>query len=139
MCERDCGMSKTVLVADDDRASRVFVRSILELEGYDVLEAEDGADALGLIRIEEFDLLITDILMPGMEGIELVREARKLRPRLKTLGMTGGGEMGVHKIAHLSRTFFDAFLEKPFEQETLLSEVRELEKSADPQGVVDAR
>ena len=66
-----------VMVVDDDAANRELVVTLLGYGGHTVLQATDGAQALGLARVEHFDLLITDLLMPVMDGLELVREIRR--------------------------------------------------------------
>ena len=68
-------MSK-ILVADDDPVSLLFTRSLLEDRGYDVVTAEDGEDALATVRREKPDLVVTDLVMPYMNGLEIIREMR---------------------------------------------------------------
>ena len=83
-------MSMTILLVDDDAAFRESVRQMLVFAEYEVLEAEDGIKALELLKSEVVDILLTDILMPDMEGVELRSKALKLKPELKVIGMTGG-------------------------------------------------
>jgi PAS domain S-box-containing protein len=78
-----------ILVVDDDRDVREFVLSCLTNFGYRVTHASEGRAALKLIEREAIDLLLADYAMPEMNGAELAREARRLRPRLKVLFMTG--------------------------------------------------
>ena len=66
----------TVLVADDNRANRQALGALLESAGHRVLIAADGREALGLARTERPDLVISDVLMPAMDGYELVRRLR---------------------------------------------------------------
>lgn len=67
-------MSKTILIADDEPSIRQLVAFTLRRRGYTIIEAEDGATALELIRGESPDLVVLDVMMPGMSGIMVVRE-----------------------------------------------------------------
>lgn len=81
--------SRRILVVDDEECIRLFVREALAMEGYDCATASCGAEALDLIADHPFDLLITDVKMPGMDGISLMREARRIRPTLPVIIITG--------------------------------------------------
>lgn len=78
-----------VLVAEDDVAVREFVRRALVHGGHDVDTANDGLDALTALRDDRYDLLITDIVMPGLDGIALALKATKEHPEMAILLMTG--------------------------------------------------
>lgn len=67
----------TVLVVEDDRSSRLLAKSVLERGGFTVVEADDGCSALALIREHPPDILVTDLMMPGMNGKELLDAIRK--------------------------------------------------------------
>ena len=82
-------MSATVLLAEDDAPSRQIYYTVLDAEGYRVIEVPDGKSALDVLNSEPVDLLLTDIMMPGMTGIELLERARKIRPDLRAIVMTG--------------------------------------------------
>jgi two-component system chemotaxis response regulator CheY len=71
-------MNKTILVVDDSQSLRNLVRLVLENEGFRILLAENGKDALEKMTSEEIQLLVTDLHMPVMDGMELVRNVRKL-------------------------------------------------------------
>ena len=85
--------SARILVVDDDAQVREFVAACLSGFGYDVVEAADGPAALGLVAREKLDLLLVDFAMPEMNGAELVRRARRERPGLKAMFMTGYAEV----------------------------------------------
>src|SRR5919199_5978058 len=70
------GISATVVVADDDRAVREMIRTVLELDGYKVLEAENGRDAWAIIRQQHPPVVIADIQMPHLNGLELCRKVK---------------------------------------------------------------
>ena len=80
---------KKILVVDDNLMMRKLIVNLFRNEGYEFEEASDGIEALELIDHEAFDLVITDIIMPKMEGIELIIQARKKFPDLKIIAISG--------------------------------------------------
>jgi DNA-binding NtrC family response regulator len=80
---------KHILVVDDEECIRLFVQEALALEGIECSAACCADEALSLLGTREFDLLVTDIKMPGMDGISLMRAARGIHPGLPTLVITG--------------------------------------------------
>jgi CheY-like chemotaxis protein len=86
---RPAGAEFTILIVDDDSPVRDSVVSIVAAQGFRVLAAGSGVEAMRILAEEHVDLLFTDIVMPGQDGIELAREAKKLRPRLRVLFSTG--------------------------------------------------
>jgi DNA-binding NtrC family response regulator len=101
-----------VLVVDDEMPVRVTLAANLELEGYDVVEAGDGKAALERVHEHEFDLVITDIRMPGMSGVELFHEIRRLRPTLPVVLMTAFAVEGL--VQEALREGAHMVLQKPF-------------------------
>ncbi|HIF20472.1 MAG TPA: response regulator [Gemmatimonadetes bacterium] len=83
----------TILVVDDDPELRVLVKSALELCQHEVLSAENGVQALEQLDRHTIELVITDVNMPEMDGIELLVELRNERPDLPIIVMSGGGIM----------------------------------------------
>lgn len=79
-----------ILVIDDDVGIRRMMRLALEGMGYEVCEAADGKEGLALFAKQPSDLVITDLVMPGKEGIETIRTLRKGHPHLKIIAMSGG-------------------------------------------------
>ena len=77
-----------VLVVDDERSMRELLSIVLRRDGYDVLVAEDGAAALDVLTRERVDILITDIRMPKMNGVDLLREAKRIAPDIISIVMT---------------------------------------------------
>jgi two-component system, cell cycle sensor histidine kinase and response regulator CckA len=115
----------TVLLAEDDRSVRRLVVSELTRRGFTVLEAEDGASALELFQREKnrVDVLVTDVVMPRMNGADLAKAVGKLRPDLKILFISGHPERaGVG----LDPTGVTNLLMKPFTADTLASRIKEL-------------
>ena len=100
-----------VLVADDEEGIRSFVAESLELEGHEVLQAADGASALAMLEAAAFDVLVTDLKMPGLDGMELVRRLRASQPDLAIVVLTAHGtvEVAVEAMKLGARDF----IEKP--------------------------
>jgi two-component system cell cycle response regulator CpdR len=80
---------RRILLAEDDDSMRGFLERALERAGYEVVSFENGAEALDRLKQEPFTLLLTDIVMPRMDGIELARRASELDPDLKIMFITG--------------------------------------------------
>ena len=111
------GKSATILVVDDETGIRELIRKILLRERYHVLEAGSAEEALNLGQGQSIDLLITDVMLPGIHGPELARRMQQTVPRLKTLFISGyTGEEKVPAGARL--------LAKPFTLGALLEKVR---------------
>lgn len=106
---------KHVLVIDDEDGIRRALRTVLERAGYRVREARSGLDALQLWHEEGSDLVITDIHMPGMDGLDTIRELHALSPDLPVIAVSGSGEMASRDLlddAGLSGSI--RTLDKPF-------------------------
>ncbi len=80
-----------ILLIDDEPQVRSLLRRALERNGHSVLEAGDGSEGLEAASEKSVDLVITDIIMPGVDGIELIIELRERRPAVPILAMSGGG------------------------------------------------
>lgn len=78
-----------ILLAEDDDSMRHFLARALERAGHEVTCAREGIEALGLFEHHLFDLLLADVVMPGLDGIELARRATKLQPRMRVVFITG--------------------------------------------------
>jgi CheY-like chemotaxis protein/anti-sigma regulatory factor (Ser/Thr protein kinase) len=109
--------ARTLLIADDNEPLRTLVSQRLRSDGYHVIEVSDGPQALEQIRHEPIDLLITDIVMPTMDGIDLLERARALRPDMRAIIITGHGT----RRAAIDALKYQAcdFISKPFEMEEL--------------------
>lgn len=113
-----------ILLAEDDNSMRAFLERALVKAGYDVTSFENGADALERLKEEPFTLLLTDIVMPRMDGIELARRASELDPELKIMFITGFAAVTLNSE---SRPPKDArVLSKPFHLKDLVHEVGKL-------------
>jgi two-component system response regulator MprA len=125
-------MPGKVLVADDDRAIRTSLARALELEGYDVVAVPDGAAALDAARNEPPDVLVLDVMMPGVDGLTVCRVLRAERDRTPILMLTARTETS-DRVAGLDAGA-DDYLPKPFELDELLARLRALLRRAQPPG-----
>lgn len=117
-------MPTNVLIAEDDRSVRTSLARALELEGYDVMLAENGEVALELFRQNEPDLVIADWMMPYLDGITLCERLRAARSQIPILMLTARTDIG-DRVAALDAGA-DDFLAKPFALEELLARMRAL-------------
>lgn len=115
---------KQILIVDDDAGVRDVLRSMLEMAGYLVSEAENGKEAMRVLRAEGADLILTDLVMPEQEGIETIKALRQEYPHLKVIAMSGafGGDY-LRIAAYLGA---HATLPKPIQLEALLKLVRDV-------------
>ena len=79
-----------VLIVEDDVSFRAFLREALVQEGYEVLEAHTGVEGLRLIQESPVSLVVTDILMPDVDGLQMIREIRQRFPQTKIVAISGG-------------------------------------------------
>ncbi|OGS61831.1 MAG: hypothetical protein A3K59_07025 [Euryarchaeota archaeon RBG_19FT_COMBO_69_17] len=107
------GVRPRVLVVDDDRGMRENLSELLASAGYDVVTASNTNDALTVIASGDVDLLLTDLRMPGPNGLELIRSARQRRPDLRAILMTAFGN-GFTEVEVVRRGGI-GYLQKPFE------------------------
>jgi CheY-like chemotaxis protein len=119
---------KRILLVDDVPAVRLSIRAVLEASGYQVLEASDGQQALALLDSQAVDLIVTDLWMPNLDGVELLKRLRAANAAIKVIAISGGGvRKPIDVSAALAQTWgADAVLYKPFDNEDLVGEVRRL-------------
>lgn len=119
-----------ILVVEDNAELRRLVCRRLTMAGYQVTEAPDGLAATRCIQGHVPDLIISDIVMPDMDGLELIRNLQKEHPQLKVLAVTGGGTTDPALRLALAKRFGAAdTLYKPFSLDELLEKVASLLKS----------
>ena len=117
-----CSHRGTILVVDDDAAVRELFQQLLAPEGYKVLIAANGAEALDLIRKHDLDLVITDLVMPETEGLETIRTVRDEQPGLKVIAISGAFEGKFLQAAAMLGAC--ATLPKPVGRDQLLITIR---------------
>jgi CheY-like chemotaxis protein len=113
-----------ILIIDDEPGVLGILRKILESAGHSVTEAPDGEVALRHYEGKPADLVITDIFMPGMDGIELLVHIRKTFPDARVLAMSGGGLLSRDQaLSDASLLGADEILQKPFSKDEVLEAV----------------
>ena len=121
-------MNTKILIVDDTRTIRFQLRAMLSSRGFDVEEAVDGVDALQKIRESKPDIVLMDIMMPNMDGIECTRNI-KADPKIsdvKVIIVTTKGEY--EKFQAAFRAHCDDFLNKPVREMELMGKIEELSK-----------
>lgn len=114
-----------ILVADDEEGLRTFLAESLERDGHEIEQAEDGAAALAAAREEPFDVILTDLKMPKLDGMSLVRTLRTEQPNVEIIVLTAFGDVGT-AVEAMKLGVFD-YLQKPVSSPAA---VRELVRSA---------
>jgi len=118
---------KKIVVVDDDDLFRDYLVTVLTEQGYEVLSAENGNDGLKLCEKESPDLVLTDIIMPEVEGVEVILKLREIRKDLPIIAMSGGN-MGNSSsyLGMAGKLGANAVLSKPFERVALLNQIEVL-------------
>jgi CheY-like chemotaxis protein len=118
---------KRILVVDDDEFVRSMLRATLIDAGYEVLEASNGRDALRVFRECPECIVILDIVMPEMEGIETMQRLRQSNPGVQIIAVSGGGSVDAVEYLRLAETFgASRTLYKPIENKKLLAVLGDL-------------
>lgn len=111
-----------ILLVDDDENVRYALAKYLRRAGHEVLEAQDGKMAIALLAGESFDAVITDIIMPEADGIEIIMAITDREPGLPVIAISGGGRIGQSEYLGMAKKLgATAVLEKPVDPDTLLS------------------
>ena len=120
-----------ILLAEDDDSMRLYLARALERVGYRVTAVDRGTAALPLLESEPFDLLLTDIVMPEMDGIELAQKAAEIAPDIRVMFITGFAAVALQG----GRTTPGAkLLSKPFHLKDLVAEVDRIFQTEDQHG-----
>ena len=114
--------NKTILIVDDDEKLRGIIKKILEGAGYTIIEAKNGNEALRMFESNEVNLMILDIVIPGLNGIFVFKKAIEIKPGVPVIIITGYGTIPL-AVEATKLGAFD-FLEKPFSEERLLLVVK---------------
>ena len=104
-----------ILVVDDEELIRALLLELLTSEGYEVTAAVDGEQALELLETERFDLVMTDLIMPGLDGVEVLLHAKRIEADRPVVVMTG--QAPIETVARLTESGADDYIAKPFDLE----------------------
>ncbi len=116
-----------VLAVDDDEAVLALLLNVLQAAGYEVSTAHDGAEALRMAQTQPLDLVLTDLVMPNRDGIEVIRTIRKQQPNLRIIAISGAFGGNMLRVAEFLGAH--ASLPKPCSPTHLLSIVRKVLQS----------
>ncbi len=115
---------KRILIVDDDENVREYLRELLTRAGYDVVEATNGREALKVQNASPADLIITDIIMPEKDGVELISLVLEQAPDCKFIAISGGGRISGDFYLDMAKTLNAiATFQKPFDGKALLAAV----------------
>ena len=119
-------MARILVVDDDPDICRTLLR-LLERDGHEVSVADNGKNGLLVLHENEFDLIITDIIMPDQDGLAMIIETKKARPGLRVIALSGGGFSGPEDYLKLASALgADEVFLKPFQPVELLQSVNQL-------------
>jgi two-component system cell cycle response regulator CpdR len=110
-----------ILLAEDDQAMRTYLARALQNAGFDVVAVDRGTEAVPLLERERFDLLLSDIVMPEMDGIELAQRCAEISPRTKVMFITGFAAVTLRASREAPQA---RVLSKPFHLRDLVLEVQ---------------
>ncbi|MEW5724917.1 MAG: sigma-54 dependent transcriptional regulator, partial [Thermodesulfobacteriota bacterium] len=113
---------ETILVVDDEKNYTLVMATLLTDQGYEVLTAQSGEEALSLLQVHDLDLILTDMTMPRLDGIELLARVKQDRPDLPVIMMTAYGTVE-KAVAAMKKGAFD-YITKPFKNEELMMTIR---------------
>jgi CheY-like chemotaxis protein len=114
-----------VLLVDDDDLSRNTIHQMLERAGYEVKSTPSGREALQWYRQSPPDLVVTDLIMPDTDGLELIQELRRSDPQIRILAISGGGRVNANEYLTVARRFGAVgILAKPFSNQELREAVQ---------------
>jgi len=111
-----------ILIVDDEPDMRLAVRNVLRLRGHEIVEAGDGPTALEILSGEDVDLMLLDIRLPGMDGIEVLEKAKAIKSSLPVVMITGYGH--IQSAVNVMKLGASEYLQKPFENAQLVEMVR---------------
>lgn len=114
-----------ILLVEDDELVRLSLALYLRHADHEIIEAMDGLSALEIMSGKTFDIVVTDIIMPGMDGVSLLKILHEKHPKLPVIAISGGGRIDQDNFSAQSLGA-QAYLGKPFDPEELLWHVDEL-------------
>ena len=115
-----------ILIVDDDASVRTFIKSCLEMVGHQVFRSWDGLEALGVLEAQHIDLVITDLFMPEVSGLELIQEIGSKHPGVRVIAITGFDvREGVDVLELAEQYGAHATLRKPFSTDQIRAAVKD--------------
>jgi YesN/AraC family two-component response regulator len=121
-----------ILIVDDEPHILLMLKKMLEPSGYEIDLAANGNEGVELFRKSQADLVITDIIMPEKEGLETIREMRRIKPDLKIIAMSGGGKVSAENYLEIAKIFgASRIISKPFTKQEMVTAVQELIRKGD--------
>lgn len=124
---RLCSQRDTILLIEDDEAMRTMLSCALERSGYDVVAVHDGRAGLVVLSSRHADLVITDLIMPEIDGIELLVWLSRRPRKIPVIAISGGGKLPAGGYLDIARACgASRVLSKPFELQALLRSIEEL-------------
>ena len=125
---------KKILIIDDEPHILLMLKKMLERAGYEIDIASNGLEGLELFKKYPSDLVITDIIMPEKEGLETIREMKRLQSELKIIAMSGGGKITADSYLQTAKLFgASRVIEKPFTQQQMVEAVNDLISGSEEQ------
>lgn len=119
-----------ILVVEDQPEIQIIISEPLKILNHDVTIVPNGKEAMKILQDQRFDLIVTDIIMPGMTGLTLIKEVRKLHPGTKVVGVSGGGRVSsedyLKSAEHIGA---DITFQKPFDLNEFSAAVTKLLKN----------
>ena len=120
-------MAQKALIADDEEVTLLMIKKILQHNAFDVTTVMDGEAAINMARKNDYDLIITDISMPKVEGIEVIAEIVKISENTKIIAITSEGSAGYTSFLDLAETVgASASLKKPFTPTDLMDTISDI-------------
>jgi DNA-binding NtrC family response regulator len=116
-------MKKTIFIIEDDNHVLFMMKNYFEYSGYNIITASNGLDGLKMLKSENYDLVITDIVMPYVSGLGIISVIKERSPDLPVIAITGYGK-NPERLAAEKKA--DVVLRKPFEMEKLIDHVEKL-------------
>lgn len=119
-------MPKSVLIVDDEKDFTVMLAPILNMRGYQAVEANSGPEALQILSKDHVDVMTLDLSMPGMDGVEVIERVKEKYPSVKIIVISGFGREYDRETIEKK---VDAVMEKPMNLAALLDKIKELTSS----------
>ncbi|RPH40882.1 MAG: response regulator [Desulfobulbaceae bacterium] len=118
---------KRILIIDDEESALDLLRRILEQEGHEVSAARNGQEGIEIFRRQQFDLVVTDMVMPVKDGLKTILELRRVDPAIPLIAISGGGAIAKERYLNVAG-YIDGVctLPKPFSRAELLSAIDKL-------------